>query len=62
LDFLPPHIPQLNPAERVRKLARRMCTHNRHFALLDDLVAAIESQFRTWTQPNGVLRRLCAST
>jgi len=62
LDFLPPYIPHLNPAERVRKLARRMGTHNRHFVLLDDVIAAIESQFRTWTQPNGVLRRLCAFT
>ena len=61
-DFLPPYSPQLNPAERVWKLTRRSCTHNRHFAFLDDLVTAVESQFDAWAQPNDVLRRLCAIT
>jgi transposase len=60
LDFLPPYSPELNPAERVWKITRRSCTHNQHFASLDDLIAAVESQFGTWAQPNDVLRRLCA--
>jgi len=62
LDFLPPYSPELNPAERVWKLVRRMCTHNRHFALLDDLMVTVESHFTGWTQRNDVLRRLCAIT
>jgi transposase len=60
LDFLPPYSPDLNPAERVWKLTRRSYTHNRHFASLDDLTAAVESRFDEWAQPNDVLRRLCA--
>jgi transposase len=60
LDFLPPYSPELNPAERVWKLTRRTCTHNRHFATLDDLIATVEPQFDKWSQPNDVLRRLCA--
>jgi len=59
---LPPYSPELNPTERVWKLTRRLCTHNRHFALLDNLMVAVESHFGGWTQPNDVLRRLCAIT
>ena len=29
LDFLPPYSPELNPIERVWKLTRRLCLHNR---------------------------------
>ena len=62
LDFLPPYSPDLNPVERVWKLTRRSRTHNRHFATLDDLIAAVESQFQEWAEPNDVLRRLCVIT
>ena len=31
LEFLPPYSPELNPIERVWKLARRRATHNRYF-------------------------------
>jgi len=31
LDFLPAYSPELNPIERVRKLTRRLCLHNRYF-------------------------------
>jgi hypothetical protein len=31
LDFLPPYSPELNPIERVWKLTRRLCLHNRYF-------------------------------
>src|SRR6266851_987849 len=31
LDFLPPYSPELNPIERVWKLTRRRCLHNRYF-------------------------------
>ena len=60
LDFLPPYSPQLNPIERVWKLTRRLCLHNRYFAFLDSVVAAVETQFEEWTKPNDALRRLCA--
>lgn len=62
LDFLPPYSPELNPIERVWKLTRRSCLHNRYFGLLDAVVDAVESQFAEWTHPNDALRRLCAMT
>ena len=62
LDFLPPYSPELNPIERVWKLTRRLCLHNRYFGLLDGVIAAVEDQFSEWTKPNETLRRLCAIT
>jgi len=62
LDYLPPYSPELNPIERVWKLTRRRCLHNRYFAHLDDVLPAVENQFAAWTQPNNTLRRLCALT
>jgi transposase len=59
LLFLPPYSPQLAPIERVWKLARRLATHNRYFATLDEVLMAIECCFDLWTKPNPVLRRLC---
>lgn len=60
LDFLPPYSPDLNPIERVWKLTRRLCTHNRYFPTLDQLVESIGNQFRLWNRSNETLRRLCA--
>jgi len=62
LDFLPPYSPELNPIERVWKLTRRLCLHNRYFGFLDSVVEAVEAQFADWTKPNDTLRRLCAIT
>ena len=59
LLFLPPYSPQLAPVERVWKLARRMATHNRFFATLDDVLTAVSPCFDRWRTPNSVLRRLC---
>lgn len=59
LLFLPPYSPQLAPIERVWKLARRLATHNRYFAALDEVIAAVETCFDRWRNPNSVLRRLC---
>lgn len=59
LLFLPPYSPQLAPVERVWKLARRLATHNRFFATLDELLCAVESCFDWWKKPNAVLCRLC---
>ena len=60
LEFLPPYSPELNPIERVWKLTRRLCLHNRYFAKLDEVIAAVETEFGKWAKSNQVLRRLCA--
>jgi transposase len=62
LDFLPPYSPELNPIERVWKLTRRLCTHNRYFPQLDDLTQTVSQQFMAWMNPNNTLRKLCAVT
>lgn len=59
LEFLPPYSPQLNPIERVWKLARRRATHNQYFATLDQLVCTVAQCFLQWRQPNKTLARLC---
>jgi transposase len=62
LDFLPPYSPELNPIERVWKLTRRLCLHNRYFGFLESVAEAVESQFAQWRCANETLRRLCAIT
>lgn len=62
LHFLPPYSPDLNPIERVWKLTRRLCLHNRYFPVLEDIVAVVESQFDAWSRGNSTLQRLCAIT
>jgi len=62
LDFLPPYSPELNPIERVWKLTRRLCLHNRYFGFFKTVVDAVETQFANWQKPNETLRRLCAIT
>jgi len=62
LEFLPPYSPELNPIERVWKLARRLSTHNRYFPTLDELVHVVTKQFARWRTPNEALRKLCAIT
>lgn len=60
LSFLPPYSPELNPIERVWKLTRRLCLHNRYFGMLDELIHDVEQQFDQWHRGNATLRRLCA--
>lgn len=62
LDFLPPYSPDLNPIERLWKLTRRLCLHNRYFPELDDVTTVVESQFALWRSGNETVRRLCAFT
>jgi transposase len=62
LDFLPPYSPDLNPIERVWKLARKLATHNQYFPKLENLTAAVSQQMQAWKKPNPVLRRLCCIT
>lgn len=60
LDFLPPYSPELNSIERVWKLTRRLRTHNRYFAELDELIQTVFEQFHAWCRPNKTLSQLCA--
>lgn len=60
LHFLPPYSPELNPIERVWKLTRRRCLHNRYFEFLDTIINVVEEEFDRWNTRNAVLRRLCA--
>jgi transposase len=62
LDFLPPYSPELNPIERLWKLTRRLCLHNRYFPTLKDVVVAVELKFNQWRSGNEVVRKLCAIT
>jgi transposase len=62
LSFLPAASPQLNPIERVWKLTRRACLHNRYFPKLEDVTTAVEGTFENWRRGNETLRRLCAIT
>lgn len=60
LDFLPPYSPELNPIERVWKLTRKLCTHNRYFPTLEELIEVVFDKFESWYKPNDTIRRLCA--
>lgn len=60
LNFLPPYSPELNPIERVWKITRRSCTHNRYIASMDSLIESVENKFGEWKFGNDSLRRLCA--
>lgn len=60
VDFLPPYSPDLNPIERLWKLTRRLCLHNRYFPTLEDVIAVVEAPFGTWASGNETVRKLCA--
>ena len=60
LDFLPPYSPELNPIERVWKLTRRHCLHNRYFPTLELVIETVEATFAEWGHGSQTLRRLCA--
>ncbi|HKM83779.1 MAG TPA: transposase [Candidatus Acidoferrum sp.] len=61
-EYAPPYSPDLNLIERVWKLTRRKCLHNRYFPVLSEVVNSIEAQFAQWVRGNITLRRLCAIT
>lgn len=58
-EYLPPYSPELNPSERIWKLTRRLCLHNRYLPLLNNVTRSVEAQFDKWVEPNEDLRRLC---
>ena len=60
LYFLPPYSPDLNPVERVWKLVRRICLHNRYFHTLKEIEEVVENQFLEWSLASETLRKLCA--
>lgn len=60
LLFLPPYSPDLNPIERLWKLVRRRCIHNRYFPELLLLLKVVDEQFDQWRRPNSTVRKLCA--
>jgi transposase len=60
LAFLPPYSPDLNPIERVWKLVRRLCLHNRYFPELELVIDVVEEQFAQWFCASPALARLCA--
>jgi transposase-like protein len=37
-EYLPPYSPDLNPSERIGKLTRRSCLHNRYMPQLEDVI------------------------
>ena len=59
LAFLPPYSPDLNPIERVWKLVRRLCLHNRYFPTLELVMGIVEGQFERWAGGSSTLIRLC---
>lgn len=60
LFFLPAYSPDLNVIERVWKMTRRLCTHNRFFPTLEELIDSVFAQFKEWEKENQTLARLCA--
>ena len=62
LYFLPPYSPDLNHVERVWKLVRRICLHNRYFHTLKEIEEVVENQFLEWSLASDILRKLCAIT
>lgn len=59
LLFLPPYSPDLNPIERVWKLTRRQCIHNRYFPKIEEVVRVVENKFDEWADGSIDLKRLC---
>ncbi len=62
LMFLPSYSPDLNNIERVWKITRRKCTHNRYFSTLEQLELVVRKQMKRWSQPNETLYKLCCIT
>jgi transposase len=58
--YLPPYSPDLNPIERVWRITRRKCTHNKYFQILETLVDVLDSFFKELAVPNKILKSLCA--
>jgi hypothetical protein len=44
--FLPQYSPDLNNIERVWKMTRRLCTHNRYFSTMDEWEFKVKKQMK----------------
>ena len=62
LLFLPSYSTDLNNIERVWKMTKRLCTHNRYFSTMDELLIVVRQQMKIWSKPNETLRKLCCIT
>ena len=60
--FMSPFSPELNPIERVWKLAKMHATHNRYFQQLNELRSALEGELGQYARSNGEPRSLCLAT
>lgn len=58
--YLPPYSPDLNPIERVWRLLRRKCTHNKYFDSIVTLQNVLQEFLAQYAKPNEILRTLCA--
>lgn len=58
--YLPPYSPDLNPIERVWRITRRYCTHNRYFPSIAHLRKALTNYFDAFSKPNITLYALCS--
>ena len=58
--YLPPYSPDLNPIERVWRLLRRKCTHNKYFDSIETLQNVLQEFLAQYAKPNEILRTLCA--
>lgn len=61
VEFLdiPPYSPDLNPIEQLWRITRKDVTHNRYFASLDLLSAALTSFFNRFKEANAKIASLC---
>jgi transposase len=55
LHRLPPYSPEFNPTEGVWKATRRMATHNRFYASVDERDAALTSTFERFRKEPGLI-------
>jgi len=58
LEYLPAYSPELNPVERLWRWLRRHVCRNRIFESLEELMAALETEYRRLSPP--ILASLCA--
>lgn len=58
LHFIPPYSPEFNPIENLWRLTKRVTTHNRHFATLDDLRTRLFRRFNRYQGNPASLRGL----
>ena len=55
LTRLPPYSPEFNPMEPVWKVTRKMTTHNRFYATIDERDAALRTTFASFRQKPALI-------